>query len=62
MSDILVGIGLVLVIEGMLYAAFPGGLKKMMAVAQDLPEQTMRAGGLAALAIGVLIVWLVRSA
>jgi hypothetical protein len=62
MSDILVGIGFVLVIEGMLYAAFPGGLKKMMAMAQELPEQTMRAGGLAALAIGVLIVWLVRSA
>jgi uncharacterized protein YjeT (DUF2065 family) len=62
MSDFLVGLGFVLVIEGMLYAAFPGGLKKMMAMAQEMPEQSLRAGGLVALAAGVLLVWLVRSA
>jgi hypothetical protein len=60
MSDLLVAAGLVLVIEGVLYAVFPEGLKRMMAAAQELPEQSLRMGGVAAIAIGVLIVWLVR--
>ena len=60
MTDLLVALGLVLVIEGSLYAAFPGGIKRMMSVAQQMPEQSLRSGGIAALAMGVLVVWLVR--
>lgn len=60
MTDLLVALGLVLVIEGSLYAAFPGGIKRMMSMAQQMPEQSLRSGGIAALAMGVLVVWLVR--
>ncbi|QPC44837.1 DUF2065 domain-containing protein [Kaustia mangrovi] len=60
MSELVTALGLVLVIEGVLYAAFPGGVKTMMHAAQDLPDSTLRSGGLAALTLGVLIVWLVR--
>ncbi len=60
MTDFLTALGLVLVIEGAIYALFPDGMKRMMAVALALPAARLRAMGLAAAAIGILIVWLVR--
>lgn len=60
MSDLLAALGLVLVIEGIVYAGFPGRLKRMMTLVQDVPESTLRAGGLAAAATGLFIVWLIR--
>ena len=60
MSDLIAALGLVLVIEGSLYAAFPGGIKRMMVAAQQMPDQTLRSGGIAAVVVGVLVVWLVR--
>ena len=60
MSDLIVALGLVLVIEGTLYAAFPGGLKRIMVLAQSMPDNPLRSGGLAAILVGVLMVWLVR--
>lgn len=60
MKDLLVGAGLVLVIEGLLWAAAPQlGLKLLMAAAQ-LPEPALRTAGAAAMAAGVIVVWLVR--
>lgn len=60
MSDLLVALGLVLVIEGLIYAAFPGALKRMMAVALEMPDANLRTGGVFAVALGVFVVWLVR--
>ncbi len=60
MSDFVVALGLVLVIEGVIYAAFPAGLKRMMEQALGMPDATLRAGGLAAAATGLFVVWLVR--
>jgi uncharacterized protein YjeT (DUF2065 family) len=60
MSDLLVAIGLVLVIEGLLWAVAPHlGLKLLSAAAQT-PEQALRTGGVVAIAAGVLVIWLVR--
>lgn len=60
LSDLFVGLALALVIEGILYAAFPDQAKAMMARFIDLPSSSLRTGGLFALLAGVLIVWLVR--
>ncbi len=60
MSDFLTALGLVLVIEGVLYALFPDALRRMMALALAQPHGAVRAVGLAAAALGVAIVWLVR--
>jgi uncharacterized protein len=60
MSDLIVAIGLVLVLEGLMYAVFPGSLKRMMSMALNLPDDVLRRSGIAALALGVVIVWLVR--
>ncbi len=60
MADFAAALGLLLVIEGVLYAAFPEGMKRMVRVALDMPASTMRASGLGAAVLGLVIVWLVR--
>ena len=61
MRDLVTALGLVLVIEGLIYAANPAGLKNMMAMAQQMSDQSLRIGGIAALGLGFVIVWLARS-
>jgi uncharacterized protein len=61
MPELLMALGLVLVIEGLLYALVPGHLKAMMDSIQKLPDDQLRVGGLVAMGIGVAVVWLVRS-
>ena len=60
-QDLLVALGLVFVIEGLLYALVPGHLKTMMKAVENVPDETLRIGGLAALGFGVFIVWVVQS-
>ncbi|MEO4000105.1 DUF2065 family protein [Mesorhizobium sp. CAU 1732] len=61
MSDLLVALGLVLVIEGVLYGGLPHLAKRLAAEVLSMPEQALRVGGLLAVAVGVAIVWLVRA-
>ena len=60
MSDILLGIGLVLVIEGLLWAAFPWLALKMLVAAAETPEHSLRTAGTIAMAVGVVLIWVVR--
>ncbi|WP_028032907.1 DUF2065 family protein [Chelativorans sp. J32] len=60
MSDFLAALGLVLVFEGLLYGALPRLAKRMAADVVHMPEGMMRAVGLAVMAAGVFVVWLVR--
>lgn len=62
MDDLFTALALVLVIEGALYALFPAGMRRMIEQALAIPEAQMRAAGLAAAALGVALVWLVRAA
>ena len=60
MKDLGSAIGLVLVIEGVLYALFPEGMKHAAARLLLVPPQGLRLAGLAAACIGVVLVWLAR--
>lgn len=60
--DVLMALGLVLVIEGLLYALVPGHLKSMMLAMQKLSNDQLRIGGVLAIATGVAAVWMVRNA
>lgn len=60
MPDLLVALGLVLAIEGTLYAIAPRTMKRMMQSVLRIEEQVLRIGGVVALGLGVLIVWIVR--
>lgn len=59
-SDLVTALGLVLVIEGLLLALFPDGLKRMVAEIMTRPSPSLRVGGVVSAAIGVAVVWLVR--
>lgn len=59
-SDLLTALALVLVIEGLLYAAAPEGMKRMAATAAQAPASALRLTGLVAAVIGVALVWLIR--
>lgn len=52
--------GLVLVVEGVIYGGFPGLAKKLASEVLAMPESVLRAAGLVAMAVGVAVVWLVR--
>lgn len=60
MSNIVVALGLVLVIEGTLWALAPGLGRRLLQAAAETPESNLRLIGAAAVAIGVLVIWLVR--
>ena len=60
MSEFIVAVGLVLVIEGLLFAGFPAAMKRLAASAIGSPEAALRYTGLASAAIGLTLIWLVR--
>ena len=60
MTDFLVALALILVIEGAVYALFPEGMKRLMMRVIDEPPATLRTIGLAAALVGVAVVWLLR--
>jgi uncharacterized protein len=60
MTDFLAAIGLFFAIEGILFSAFPLGIKRAMAVAIDTPDGRLRIAGIVSALIGIGIVWLVR--
>jgi len=53
-------IGLVLIIEGLPYAAFPEAMKRWLGQLQELPPATLRVFGLAALGLGFLLCYLAQ--
>ena len=60
MIDFFDALGLVLVIEGIVYCLFPLAAKRMAKVAITASPDRLRYGGLAAVCIGIAIVWLAR--
>lgn len=60
MSDFLAALGLVFVIEGLVFAAFPESAKRAVAVMTQTPDQGLRLVGLFSAVLGLIILWLVR--
>ena len=60
MSVFVVAIGLVFAMEGILFAAFPGPLKRAMAHVTETPDSALRLMGVASAIGGVVLVWLIR--
>jgi hypothetical protein len=61
MTDLATAIGLVLVIEGVVYALVPEAARRALAVVMQQPVGALRLGGLVAIAAGFGIVWAARS-
>ena len=59
-TALLTAIGLVLVLEGLLYAAAPGAMRQAMKKILDTDPALLRRAGAIAVAVGVFLVWLAR--
>ena len=57
MRELVIAIGLLLFIEGLLYAIFPSKMKNMLKVIENLPINQLRISGLLFALIGFIIVW-----
>ncbi|HEY6027115.1 MAG TPA: DUF2065 domain-containing protein [Pseudolabrys sp.] len=60
MGDFLAAFGLVFVIEGIIFAAFPGPAKRAMMSVIETPEASLRLIGVGSALAGLVVVWLVR--
>ena len=60
MKELIIAIGLLLFIEGMLYALFPSKMKNMLKAIEKFPANQLRISGLVFALIGFVIVWYVK--
>ena len=60
MRELLVALGLLLFIEGILYALFPSKMKNMLKTIEKLTVSQLRIGGLFFAIIGFFIVWYLK--
>jgi uncharacterized protein YjeT (DUF2065 family) len=60
MSDFLAALGLVFVIEGLIFAAFPDAAKRAITSVLETPDISLRLIGIGSALVGLIIVWLVR--
>jgi uncharacterized protein YjeT (DUF2065 family) len=60
MTDLAVAFGLVLVIEGLLWALSPDLGRRLLAAAAATPEESLRRAGWAAVVTGAVLIWLMR--
>jgi uncharacterized protein len=61
MWDFIAALGLVLAIEGLLFAALPNVAKEALRNAAETPVDRMRLVGIISAIAGVALVWLARS-
>ena len=61
MRELIIAFGLLLFIEGILYALFPSKMKSILLKAKDAKESQLRIGGLIFALIGFGIIWYVKN-
>ena len=61
MKEFIIAIGLLLFIEGALYALFPSKMKNMLKIVEKMPINQLRVSGLFFALIGFVIVWYTKS-
>ena len=60
MRELIIAFGLLLFIEGILYALFPSKMKNMLKKIDTIKDNQLRSGGLIFAIIGFLIIWYVK--
>ena len=61
MKDLITALGLLLFVEGLLFAIFPTRIKNMLKVIEKIPENKLRSAGIFFLILGFLIVWYIKN-
>jgi uncharacterized protein YjeT (DUF2065 family) len=60
MKDLITALGLLLFIEGLLFAIFPTRIKNMLRSIEGIPSNKLRSIGVFFLLLGFLIVWYIK--
>jgi uncharacterized protein len=60
MSDFIVALGLVFVIEGLVFCAFPATAKRAMESVQHTPDTMLRTVGIVSAVVGIVLIWAIR--
>ncbi len=61
MSTIILAIGLVLCVEGLVFALAPLRMEQILEALRDITPEMRRMIGLVAMALGVVLIWLAKS-
>ena len=59
-ADFLIGVGILFVLEGLLFAASPSWMRRAMKSAVVTPDNILRMVGIASAVAGLVLIWLVR--
>lgn len=60
MATIILAIGLVLCVEGLVFALAPSRLEEVLDLLKNMAPETRRMIGLSALGVGVFLIWLAK--
>jgi uncharacterized protein len=59
-ADFLIGVGVLFVLEGLMFAAAPNFMRRAMKSALATPDNLLRAVGIGSAVGGLILIWLVR--
>ncbi|QUS39015.1 DUF2065 domain-containing protein [Tardiphaga alba] len=59
-ADFLIGLGILLVFEGILFLAFPSWMRRAMKSALASPDNILRLAGIISAVGGLILIWFIR--
>ncbi|RJF69202.1 DUF2065 domain-containing protein [Rhodopseudomonas palustris] len=59
-ADLLIGVGVLFVLEGLIFAASPSWMRRAMKSALATPDNVLRIVGLVSAVLGLVLIWVVR--
>lgn len=59
-ADFLIGLGILFVLEGLMFAASPAWMRRAMESARVMPDNILRVLGIGSAVVGLILIWVVR--
>lgn len=59
-ADLLIGVGVLFVLEGLIFAASPSWMRRAMKSALETPDNVLRVVGLISAVLGLVLIWAIR--
>jgi uncharacterized protein YjeT (DUF2065 family) len=59
-ADFLIGLAILFVIEGLMFAASPSWMRRAMKSAMATPDNILRAVGIGSAVLGLILIWVIR--